>query len=164
MCSSDLTGTAHWEDVNFDGELDVLVDLGGGSGGTRGYAAVLWDETINSYREELVYGEIGNPTPDLEHKIIWDGADTSYRFDLSAWEYWNGELVKTHQLSVLYNSSSEEQSASYVEYELANGTLSEIQHLVAIPNNIKDIDTYISTYAVWEGWKWCDVQHFQQKG
>lgn len=125
---------------------------------------MLWDETINSYREELVYGEIGNPTPDLEHKIIWDGADTSYRFDLSAWEYWNGELVKTHQLSVLYNSSSEEQSASYVEYELANGTLSEIQHLVAIPNNIKDIDTYISTYAVWEGWKWCDVQHFQQKG
>lgn len=57
-------GWAHWEDVNFDGEPDVLVHLGGGRGGTQGYAAVLWDETMDGYREEPVYEEIGNPVPD----------------------------------------------------------------------------------------------------
>jgi hypothetical protein len=35
---------------------------------------------------------------------------------------------------------------------------------VSIPDDIKGIETYISTYAVWEGWKWCDVKCFQQKG
>lgn len=157
------TGAAHWEDVNFDGELDVLVHLGGGRAGTEGYAAMIWDETVGSYREEPAYAEIGNPTPDTEHKIVWDGADTSSQFDLSAWEYWNGNLVKTHQLSALYNSPAE-QRISLIEYELKDGVFSEIHQSVSIPDDIKGIETYISTYAVWEGWKWCDVKCFQQKG
>lgn len=158
------TGTAHWEDVNFDGELDVLVHIGGGSGGNQGYAAVLWDAAIDGYREEPAYGEIGNPAPDSEHKTIWDGADTSYQFNLSAWEYLDGELVKSHQLSVLYDSSSEEPCVSYTECELDNGTLSEIQHAVISQHDILDVDSCIAEYAKWEGWNWCDIQHFRQRG
>lgn len=157
------TGTAHWEDVNFDGEPDVLVHLGGGRGGTQGYAAVVWNETVGGYQEEPAYAEIGNPTLDTKHKIIWDGADVSFQFDLSAWEYLNGNLIKTHQLSALYNSSTE-QGISFIEYELKDGVFSEIQHSVSMSDNIKDVETYISTYAAWEGWKWCDIKHFQQKG
>ena len=55
------TGEAHWEDVNFDGKPDVLVHLGGGRGGTQGYAAVVWNETVGGYQEEPAYTEIGNP-------------------------------------------------------------------------------------------------------
>ena len=157
------TGEAHWEDVNFDGKPDVLVHLGGGRGGTQGYAAMVWNETVGGYQEEPAYAEIGNPTLDTKHKIIWDGVDASFQFELSAWEYFDGNLIKTHQLSALYNSSAE-QGISFIEYELKDGVFSEIQHPVSMPDDIKDIETYISTYVAWEGWKWCDIKHFQQKG
>lgn len=71
-------------------EPDVLVHLGGGRGGTQGYAAVVWNETVGGYQEEPAYAEIGNPTLDTKHKIIWDGADAGFQFDLSAWSIWMG--------------------------------------------------------------------------
>lgn len=75
----------------------------------------------------------------------------------------DGNLIKTHQVSALYNSSAE-QGISFNEYELKDGVFSEIQHPVSMPDDIKDIEPFISTYAAWEGWKWCDIKHFQQKG
>ena len=78
-------------------------------------------------------------------------------------EYLDGNLIKTHQVSALYNSSAG-QGISFIEYELKDGVFSEIQHPVSMPDDIKDIEPYISTSAAWEGWTWCDIKHFQQKG
>lgn len=158
------TGEAHWEDINFDGKLDVLVHLGGGRGGIQGYAAILWNETVGDYLEEPAYAEIINPTPDPKCEIIWGGADSSFQFDLNAWEYLEGKLMQTHKLSIVYDFSSEKQGVSYAEYELKNGTMSIIQDLIITQDDFQDINTYVSEYAEWEGWEWCPISCFQQKG
>ena len=39
-----------------------------------------------------------------------------------------------------------------------------VKEPASISDDMKDIDTYISTNVVWEGWEWCDVQHFHHMG
>lgn len=157
------TGMARWEDVNFDGEQDVLVHLGGGRGGAQNYAAVLWDETAGAYREEPAYAQIEAPIPDPAHGTVWGGTDASFQLDLTAWEFLDRELVQTHKLWMLYDFSAGEQCPSYIEYERENGAMAEIRHLM-MQDGLQGIDAYISEYAEWEGWTWCPVQRFQQKG
>ena len=59
-------------------------------------------------------------------------------------EYLDGNLIKTHQVSALYNSSAG-QGISFIEYELKDGVFSEIQHPVSMPDDIKDIELKLRT-------------------
>lgn len=165
---SGLAGEAHWEDADFDGDLDVLVFLGGGRGGTCFYAALLWDEASGEYREALTYADIPRPAPDPKHRLVWGGYDVSYGYRVSAWEVRDGAFVETHVLETSYlEPAAWGQGIRYTEYARSGAGELEAVNWLDVPEQGAYWDhpeEYLSAPPVWEGWAWCEFQRFRQMG
>jgi len=110
-------------DVTFNGQTDVLVNLGSfGMQGILRYAAILGDN--GRYRLEESFSGIANPGLHTERERIsssWRGSSTSRGYEMYA--YIDGEFVVTDQLYINFLRYTDEEL--YERY-YAEGTLWEL--------------------------------------
>lgn len=88
---------AHFEDVTFDGQEDLLLFLGySGVHGTQIYAAYVWEN--GCYRYEPTFEKIPNYTTDMEERVIrGENTDSAASSSYFVFVYRNGKFEQVSQ-------------------------------------------------------------------
>ncbi|MCI9263903.1 MAG: hypothetical protein HFF06_04960 [Oscillospiraceae bacterium] len=154
------------EDVDFDGNSDLLLLLGqSGTGGCLYYAAFLKDSG-GGYRYEPGFTSIPKPQIDGEHQVIWGGIDVARGYTYFAYEVEKDIFRLTHKLVTEF-ADIEGKDVCCTEYTMKNGEESEVGRRAfpadkrLFPEILAD---YITQDPVWEGWSWCDPWAFFRAG
>lgn len=153
------------EDVNFDGFPDLRFFIGGDRGGQSFYAALLWEPETEAYVYAPAFAEISSPRLDPAHKVIWGGCDYSYGCFYYAWEFVDGEFIKTHSLIGDYSNWAQGTGEQCTEYAWINGVEVEVGRQEFPGEALSGaVAAYIEHGPVWEGWSWCDPHVYEIKG
>jgi len=152
-------------DVDFDGNDDLLLCLGGERGGQVFYAAFLWEPEQERFRHEPSFSDIPSPMVDAEHFVIWGGYDTLSEYCCYAYEYLDGEFRNTHTLIGDYARKANLEGEQCTEYAQSDGVEEKVGWQ-EFPGKglVGAVEAYISSGAAWEGWGWCDPRAFEVKG
>ena len=154
------------EDVNFDGNSDLLLFLGqSGTGGCLYYAAFLKDSE-GGYHYEPSFTSIPKPQIDGEHQVIWGGIDHTRGYTYFAYEEEKGGFRLTHKLVTEF-ADTDWKDVCCTEYTVKNGEETEVGRRVfpadkrLFPEILAD---YITQDPDWRGWSWCDPWAFFRAG
>lgn len=160
-------GTSRLKDVNFDGYLDILVNIGGGSGGQYFCAALIWDESTQQYVEVPAYAQIPAPRPDKAHNLIWGGCDANYLYSIHVYKYQSGTFLETNSISATYISDAHwDQGQRCTESAIIDGAWTEIGRIDFPESKIPPdaMKCYIEQGAVWSGWACCNPLMYTRPG
>lgn len=161
-------------DVNFDGYIDVLINIGGERGGIHYKVALLWKPEEGGYYREPTFETIPSPSPDPKNNLIWSGYDFSQFYGQNVYEFENNTFVNTHGLYLEKSfSDSQERIIICKEYMIKNGEWVVVNQQEAPFQQDSDtyseifpevMDRFIIADAIWPGWEWCDPWKYFRMG
>jgi len=108
---------AHFEDVTFDGEEDLLISLGhSGAHGDCIYAAYIHEEGV--YRYEPTFEEIPNYGTDAENRVIQGSCtDSASSYTKYEYQYVNQEFMQTSSITGSYGGTEQNSISCRVDNE-----------------------------------------------
>lgn len=115
--------SAHFEDVTFDGNDDLLICLGGHK--AQGYCAFIYEN--GQYRYEKSFENIPDYEVDAQNHVIrGSNPDSATAHTYWTFEYRNGEFVEVEE--------------KRIQYEYRDEKLVEVEYINGVPVRIEEVE------------------------